>query len=156
MPLPSVISVPRINWGKRKDRSVMGNFRTIDGQFIIGKELTADENCAVWEDLIYPKKFLIDPENQYQAEDGHWHQTYDIRSQIPLSLRKPSSLKDGKNDADELSKISDQIFGVTSDHTEFGLYKKLEDGDQWNKLTWIISIVCGSLLIIAGMHYLWG
>ena len=134
----------------------MCNFRTIDGRFIIGKELTADENCAVWEDLTYPKKFLIESENQYLAEDGHWHQTYDIRSQIPLSLRKASSLKDGKNGAEELSKISDQIFGVTSDHTEFGLYEKVSQGDQWNKLTWIISIVCGTLLMVAGMHYLWG
>ena len=154
--MPLQLSVPRLTFGKTKGKSVMCNFRTIDGQLIIGKELEAEDDCVIWQDLKYPKKFLVFSENQYLAEDAHWHQTYDIRSQIPLALRVPNSLSDGKNDAEELSKVSDNIFGVTSDNTEYQLYEKASQGDAWNRLTWIISIVCGSLLMVAGMHYLWG
>lgn len=152
---PRSIPIPRITLGKVKERSIMCNIRTIDGRFRV-IELPAQENCVIWEGLTHPKKFLINPKNQFQAEDGHWHQTYDERSQIPLCLREQSYLKDGDNDAAELKEIGHQLFKITSDQTEAEQYEKLSQGETWNKVMWIISIVCGTMLLIAGMNYLGG
>lgn len=122
---------------------------TDDGRWI-DKELPALYSCV--DDEPTGMAFLIDPDNQFLAEDGNWHQLLTEKSEIPLCLRKQSVYQDGKNDEDELNDLGNNIFGLTFEKRQAEAVANAKASDVWNKLTWIVSIGCGTLLLIAGMR----
>ena len=120
------------------------------------KELPVLNSCVYWEELNPALKFLIDVGNQYLGPDNNWYQVYSENSIIPLDLITQNYLKDGQNDEKEKKAIKNRLFKVTSRQTEAEQFKKANENDAWNKLMWIVSIVFGSLVIVAGIVYLGG
>ena len=155
MPLPSAIPIPRISFGKVKERSIMCIILTQARKIRI-KELPVLNSCVYWEELNPALKFLIDSNNQYLGPDGNWYQIYSENSYIPLCPGEGSYLQDGQDDAKEKKAIKNQLFKVTSRQTEAEQFKKAKENDAWNKLMWIVSIVFGSLVIVAGIVYIGG
>jgi len=155
MPLPSSIPIPRISFGKVKERSLMCIISTQARKIRI-KELPVLNSCVYWEELNPALKFLIDINNQYLGPDNNWYQVYSENSYIPLALRTGHYLQDGKDDEKEKKEIKNQLFKITSRQTEAEQFKKAKENDAWNKLMWIVSIVFGSLVIVAGIVYLGG
>ncbi len=149
---PTSIVIPTIKWGKRKERSQMFEFLTVDGRWV-DKEMPALYNCGV--DDVTRTGVIIDPENQYLAEDNNWHQLVWENSQIPLCLRKSNTLTDGENDKEYLEEISNDIFRQSSERAQAAEFEKAKKNDAWNKVMWMISIVCGSTLLIAAMQHFW-
>ena len=155
MPLPTTIPIPRITFGKTKERSLMCIISTQARRIRI-KELPVLNSCVYWEELNPALKFLIDVDNQYLGPDNNWYQVYSENSIIPLDLITQNYLKDGQNDEKEKKAIKNRLFKVTSRQTEAEQFKKANENDAWNKLMWIVSIVFGSLVIVAGIVYLGG
>ena len=147
--------MPGISLGKAKERSLMCIISTQARKIRI-KELPVLNSCVYWEELTPALKFLIDVNNQYQGPDGNWYQVYSENSYIPLALRKANYLQDGQDDEKEKKSIKNQLFKVTSRQTEAEQFKKAKENDAWNKLMWIVSIVFGSLVIVAGIVYIGG
>lgn len=146
---PVNVAIPTLKWGKRKERSQMVEVLTVDGRWV-DRELPALFNCAAENETRIA--FILDPQNQYLAEDNNWHQLAWENSQIPLTLRETSELNDGKDDGKDLQKIGDQIFRLSSEKAQAEEFEKAKTSDIWNKIVWIISIVCGSMLIIVALQ----
>lgn len=142
-----------INLGKRKERSQMCELFTDDGR-LIDMELPALNSCVDSESLGIA--FLLDPQNQFLAEDNNWHQLITEKSQIPLSLRNQAIVKDGEQTIAELNLLGDGLFKLTAEQKQAEQFRKAQSTEVWNKFLWIVSIVCGSFVIIAGMRYIWG
>jgi hypothetical protein len=155
MPLPSSIPIPKISFGKVKERSLMCIIST-QARKIRVVELPVLNSCVYWKELDPALKFLIDVENQYLGPDDNWYQVYSENSSIPLSLITQNYLQDGKNDEAEMKAIKNRLFKITSRQTEMEQFKKAKENDAWNKLMWIVSIVFGSLVIVAGIVYFGG
>jgi len=152
MPISS-IPIPQIKLGKRKERSQMCEVFTDDGRWK-DKELPALNSCV--DDESVGIAFLLDPENQYLAEDNNWHQLITEKSQIPLSLRKQNIYQGGHNDKAELAQLGNDLFKLTAEQKQAERFKNAQASEAWNKFLWIVSIVCGTMVLIAGMRYLWG
>ena len=151
--MPSSIPLPQIKFGKRKERSQMCELFTDDGRWV-DVELPALNSCV--DDEPFSKAYLLDPENQFLAEDNNWHQLITEKSQIPLSLREQNIYQNGENDEKELEALSNSLFRLTAEQKQAEQFKKAQSTEAWNKFLWIVSIVMGSLILIAGMRYLWG
>ena len=119
-------------------------------------ELPVLNSCVHWAELDPALKFLIDVNNQYLGPDGNWYQVYSENSYIPLALYTQNYLQDGENDDKEKRGIRNALFKITSRQTEAEQFKKAKENDAWNKLMWIVSIVFGSFVIVAGIVYLGG
>ena len=101
--------------------------------------------------------WLIDSDNQHKGEDGHWHQILNERSCVPLCLRKTSQYQDGIGDDDaELQKVADDIFKSTDERAQAEQFEKAEQSEAWNKIIWVVSIVCGTVLLVVGIRYFGG
>jgi hypothetical protein len=150
--MPS-IPLPTIKLGKRKERSLMCEVFTDDGRWV-DREMPALSSCV--DDEATGMTYLIDGDNQFLAEDNNWHQLLTEKSQIPLCLRKTSVYQDGKNDDVELKAVSDDIFKLAFSQRQMEALKKAKSEDVWTKFTWIVSIVCGTILIIAMAHQFLG
>ena len=151
--MPTNIPLPALKWGKRKTRSQMCEVFTIDGRWI-DKEMPAFHSYMSVEE--WTMAFLIDSNNQYQAEDGTWHQLITEKSQIPICLMQANVYQDGKDDEKELKELSDQIFKLTDEQAQAEQFAKAGKSEIWNKIMWIISIVCGTFLIVAAFSYFGG
>ena len=119
-------------------------------------ELPVLNSCVFWKELDPALKFLIDVNNQYLGPDNNWYQVYSENSIIPLSLITQNYLQDGNNDDKEMKEIKNRLFKITSRQTEMEQFQKAKENDAWNKLMWIVSIVFGSLVLVAGIVYLGG
>lgn len=155
MPVPTSVPVPRIQLGKTKERSLMAYIITQDRQ-LIKKELPVLFGCAYWADLKEPKKFRIDNNNQYQDKAGNWCQVYNENSYMPLQLRTTHNSTDDEDHEKVQVKFRNSLYRITEDQVEAEQIRNVEQSDAWNKLTWIVSIVFGSLVIVAGIVYLGG
>jgi len=125
---------------------------TVDGRWITS-EMDVLFNCA--DDG--QRAYLLNGANQYYSEeDKAWHQPISEIDFVPLPLRVKSKLADGFNDEADTKKISDDIFVITSEKAQAEEYTKAEQNSAWNKIMWIISIVCGTLLLICGVIFIWG
>jgi len=151
--MPSSIPLPQLKFGKRKERSLVCEVFTDDGRWP-NKELPVLNSCA--DDANVGMSFIIDPDNQFLAEDGNWHQLVSEKSEIPICLRKESTLQDGKDDEGELKQLGHDIFRVSFKKELAEALENAKQSEAWNKLTWIVSIVCGTVLIIFMMQYLGG
>ena len=151
--MPSSIPLPRIKFGKIKERSQMCEVLTDDGR-MIDKEFPVLYSCM--DDESTGMAYMISPENQYKAEDGTMHQILTEKSQVPVCLRSEHYLNDGVNDEKELENIGNEIFGLTFDQKMAEGYQKISDSSGWNKIILIVSIVMVTLLLIVGITTLWG
>lgn len=115
------------------------------------KELPVLSGCAADDET--GMAFLINPDNQYLADDGTWHQLITEKSQIPICLRNKSVYEDGKNDEKELKDVSDDVYKMSFRQKQYEAIEKAKQSEIWNKLIWIVSIGCGTVLIIAAMNY---
>lgn len=155
MPLPSSIPIPRVSFGKTKERSLMCIVATQARKIRI-EELPVLNSCVHWKELYPALRFLIDVNNQYLGPDGNWYQVYSENSYIPLALVTGHYLQDGQNDDQEKKAIKNQLFKTTRRQVEVDQFKKAQENDAWNKLMWIVSIVFGALVIVAGIVYIGG
>jgi len=148
------IPLPQIKLGKRKERSQMCEVFTDDGRWI-DRELPALNSCV--DDEMVGTAFLLDPDNQFQAEDGNQHQLLTEKSQETLRLRKEQiHEEEGDGGKDELVELRNSLFRLTSEQKQAEQFKKAETSEAWNKFLWIVSIVCGTMVLIAGMNYIGG
>jgi hypothetical protein len=151
MPVKS-IPLPTLKFGKRKERSQMCEALTVDGRWV-DKEMPALNNCV--DDG--HRAFLLDADNQYYCpEDGQWHQVLSELDAVPLQLRTTSYLIDGEDDDEDIKKISNDLFMITSEQAQAEQYRIAKQSDSWDKLMWIFTIVFGSFVVICGMVFIWG
>jgi len=154
--MPTSIPIPQLKWGKKKERSIMALVFTIDGR-IRTLEIPVESNCA---NLEYPdgsgKGFLIDAENQYEGEDGLWYQLIDEQDQEPICLRKPHISIGEKEDEQKKKTASDEIFRRAFRQRLMEGMVRAKTTSSQDRMVLIVSIVFGSLLLFAGMNYLWG
>lgn len=150
--MPS-IPIPQLKFGKRKVRSQMCVLLTEDGRW---DEKEYPVAHGVIEDEQAGLKWLIMPDNQYLADDGYWYQILTEMSQVPLCPRNPSFLTDGKNDDKELGEIANELFGITFEDKKTEQFLKAGQSVVWDKIMWIVSIVCGSMIIFAAIRWFAG
>ena len=153
MPLPNSIPIPTIKLGKRKARSQMCEVFTDDGRWL-DKEYPALYSYV--EDEEAGMTYILDPENQFKAEDNTMHQLLTEKSAIPLCLRQANAYqdKDGVAKTNDLVTLGNDLFRLTSKQKMAEQFRAIQVNDAWNKFIWIVSIVCGSMVVIAGMRYL--
>ena len=152
--MPTSIPLPRIKWGKRKERSQMCVLLTEDGRWV-DKEFPVANGVIV--DEIVGQKWLIMPNNLYLADDGNWYQILTDMSQIPLCLRNPSHLVgDEKENTNGLTEISNDLFKVTFEDKKTEQFDKANQSAIWDKMLWCISIVCGTMLLFAAIRWFGG
>jgi len=148
-----MVNIPlTIKLGKRKERSQMCELMTTDGRW-------TDIELPVSGCLDYEKprlSFLIDSQNQYLAEDNQWHQLLTENSVIPICLRKRSVYQDGENDEKELSELGDQLYEQRYNQAKAEQFEIAKQSESWNKFLWLVSIVCGTMLIVAAMNFIGG
>lgn len=149
--MPASIPIPQLKIGKRKERSQVIEALTDDGRWI-DHELPVNNSCMPWEEV--QMAFLVDSDNQYQAEDGNWHQLITEKDMIPLCLRKPNGLQCEKSK--ELENLGNGIFKVSFEQKLLEGIVKAKTSESWNKFVWIVSIVCGAMVMIAGIRYFGG
>ena len=150
--IPGVPSF-QIKLGKRKERSQMCELLTDDGRWI-DIELPALYSCMADESL--HSTYLIDADNQFLAEDNNWHQLLTEKSQVPLCLRKESIYQDGVDDITELNNLANDLFRLTSKKKQSEQFIQMNKDATWNKILWLVTIICSTMIVIAGAQMLWG
>jgi len=151
--MPSSIPLPSLKFGKRKGRSLICEVFTEDGRWF-DKELPVELGCVDSSAPVFAG--IIDPENQFQAADGTWHQLISEKSDIPICLRKKSIYEDGNQDEEDKKKVRDGIFRVAFKKEQAEALENAKASEAWNRLTAIVTIVCVTLFLIVGMTFLRG
>lgn len=151
--MPSAIPIPRISLGKRKERSQMSELLTSDGRWL-DKEYPAEYRSVVDEEG--GSVYLIDEENQYLNEESYWVQLMVETSSLPLPLKTGKSLgsDDEEKVKDKLELLGDDLFQLSSKRKTSELFEKMGKDEMWHKIMWLISIPCGTFLIIAAFRYI--
>lgn len=148
----TTLTLPKIKFGKTKERSQMCIIATDDGR-LIDKELPALYSCMA--DDATAQAWLIDPENQYQGKDGHWYQAITEKTRVPLALRQASQYT-GEEGEKILDNLADEIYKLTKERAKARQVERAHEQERLGKITMIISIVCGTLLIIGAFNYFGG
>ena len=140
------ISVPSIKWGKRKNRSQMCEIFTDDGR-ILTAELDVLFGCV--DDPIRKMGFLIDDENQFVAEDGHWTQILGERSSVPMCMVNPEN-------ADILKARIGGLGRESRENAKSQLYDDAKKNTFADRIVLIVAIAVAGLLIFGAMKFLRG
>lgn len=137
------ITLPALKWGKRKERSQMSEIFTLDGK-IVEREILALRACL--DDPDFGNGFLADAGNQYKAENGKYTiQLLQEHSAFPLTTKVTRNWAN-------FTKLVDQLWIESKSLAISAQYSK----NLHNPMTtflWIISIVFGSFVVVAGMRY---
>ena len=145
--MPVSIPLPRLKWGKRKERSQMCEIVTSDSR-IVDLELDVLSGCVQNTKLTTQDAYILSPENQfYDEEESVWKQLLDELSGEPICLKKP---------IEDVKKLWGDIFENASVSAMLKKQKEAAQSVIWEKLTWIVSIVFGSFIIIAAIQYFKG
>ena len=144
--MPS-IPIPQIKMGKRKERSQMCKLITDDGR-LVDRELKVDYGAMV--DQAAGTLWQIDTEGQYMADDNVWYQILTEVSEYPVSTKAV----DDPDYQKKMEKNSDVVYRLTFNQKQNEFFNQIKTDSQWGKMTLIISIVMGSMIIIAGMRYI--
>lgn len=145
--MPLAIPIPQVKFGKRKERSQMCEIFTEDGR-IVDTELDVLHGSIQNTKLTTQDAFIISAENQfYDMEDGTWKQQINELSAAPICMIKT---------LDDVEKRADEIFKNARISAQTEKLKEAARQWLWEKLTWVISIVCGTFIIIAAMQYFEG
>lgn len=143
--MPSIV-FPTLKWGKRKDKSQMTESFTEDGR-LVEPELDVIRTCI--NEPESGMSFLLDAENQFMGEDGTWRQILWERTCYPVCM-----VNDGKDS--DLGKLLQQISKESRELAIDEQFKKSNKEEKMTPILWIISIVCSTFIIIAGMVALGG
>jgi hypothetical protein len=119
---------------------------TEDGR-IVSVELDVMRDAAVNDDA--KLAFLLDAENQFLAEDGTWRQVLWERTCYPVCMVKP-----GKDP--DMKKLLNQIYKESKEIAISDEFKKSGQENKMSGFLWIVSIICATFIIIAGMNFLGG
>lgn len=149
--LPSTIGIPRITFGKRKARSVMVDLYTDDGR-LVEIEIAAEYACMIDDDLRLA--WMIDSENQYLHPDGTWRQVLSEKSMIPMCMRKVNVFTDGEHDEEDVEQLCKDVFKLAADDVVNDQFRKAARNAALEKLQWIVSIICGTMLCLGVMMWL--
>lgn len=114
--------------------------RIVTLEFDVGRGCTIDENLGM--------AFVISAGNQFTAEDGQWHQLLGERSTIPICLIKETEITDLKG-------LKDKIFREAHEGAKINQYKIANRNFLIDKILWIVTIPCVTLLIIFAAR-MWG
>jgi len=130
----------------------MCDLLTDDGR-LVELEILAEYSCMVDDTLRLG--WLIDSDNQYLAPDGTWRQILTEKSMIPVSTRKESAhLGDGESDSLEL--LDNDVFKLAAEDAVADQFRKADQNSLLDKLQWIVSVVCGTFLILGTMVWIGG
>lgn len=144
--MPKTLTVPTIKWGKRKERSQMCEIFTEDGR-IVDMELDVLHGCVQNKMLESGDAHLLSEENQFlDEEDGIWKQQIGELSVEPICMINPNAMGDVKK----------RVEGIYADRRKSLMMmenKKALRSPIMDKLLWIITIVCGTAIIIAGINF---
>lgn len=149
--MPSSIPLPQIKLGKRKDKTQMGHVSTTDGR-VVPEEIPVTSNCAMSDK--FTALFLMDDTEQYLGPDGHFYQLWSDKDTIPL-MPKSESVKKAKGEK-SIANSKDAIFNLTEDIETYRNLMQAKKNDFGDTLKWIVSIVFGSLVIIAALYFFVG
>jgi len=144
--LANSIPLPSIKWGKHKERSAMADVFTEDGR-IVEKEMVVSRACIDDEDT--GAAFMLDAGNQFIDEKQTSLQILWERTCFPVCPVTP-----GK-DAD-LGKVVNEVYKENRKLAVDQEFNKAAKADKTNKIIVMISIVCGTFIIIAAMRFLGG
>lgn len=142
--MPTLV-IPSVRWGKRKKRSQMTEVHTEDRRIEI-VEMDVMRSC-----IDNPEKgmgFLLDGGNQYRSEDGNWCQILWERTLYPVSSVK-------KREESNYKDLLLQIYREAKALAKQEQYKKMNQ-NRMNTFLWVVSIFCGTFIIIAGIRWLGG
>jgi hypothetical protein len=149
--MPGSLSIPQIHFGKTKEKSQMFEIITTDGRLPV-EEIPVIANCADSEK--HGAAFIIDYQEQYQAEDGTFHQLVSDKSQLPLLPKSEQKLFEAKEK--ELNGMAKDIFELTEDKKIDEQFEAAKNNDRGDVIKWVVSVVMGAFVIIAAMQYIWG
>ena len=142
------VTIPTINWGKRKQRSQMCEIFTDDGR-IVNVELDVLKSCV--DDPDKGIGFLLDSDDQFIEEDKQWHQILYEKSSLPICMISGLDIKEG-----ELGKTLDQIFHESQEEAKLRQYERAAKNTIMDKLVWIISIICSAAVIMFAINHFGG
>lgn len=143
------IPLPQINWRGKKERSQMCVIFTSDGREE-NLELDALHGSIQNSKLATQDAFILSAENQFFDEDDNtWKQLINEMSGVPICMIKPM-------EKEEVEKRWGDIFENASVSAMIQKQKEAMQSVIWEKLTWIVSIVFGSFIVIAAIQYFKG
>ena len=104
--------------------------------------------------------FLIDPDCQYQSEDGTWHQIIFEKSAQPLKLFKDpmdEALSDAMEQAGQGDvTLAEELFDLTFQRKQADGFKQSSESSKRDWFLKIVSIVMVGLIVIVGISYMAG
>jgi len=139
------IPLPRISFGKRKQRSQMCEIFTDDGRIIV-VEHDVLRGCVA--DYDKGVGFILDSDNQMVNEDKYWVQVIGERSTIPMCLISPANIPD-------LKELVNQISHETRAAAKMAEYAKAGKNKIVDKLIWIIGMPITAFLLIYMANKFW-
>jgi len=113
------------------------------------KRIEMDVLRGCVDDLPTRQGFLLDPTNQFiDNDDGQSYQPLWERSCYPIGIRT-------KMDTSKHDKMLDALY---VEHKEMAIEEEFENTqkDKMSAFLWIISVVCATFIIIAGMRFFFG
>jgi hypothetical protein len=149
--MPGSIPLPQIHFGKSKEKSVMCEVKTTDNRLVV-EEIPVTANCAASDKR--SAAFIIDNDEQYQAEDGNFIQLVSDKSRFPLMPKSEAVLAALKQK--QLEGQSNDIFELTEEIKIGEQFANARKNDRGDVIKWVVSFVMGAFVLIAAMQYLWG
>lgn len=144
--MPKTLTIPTLKWGKRKERSQVCEIFTEDGR-IVDMELDVLHGCVQNKALESGDAHLISQENQFlDEEDDIWKQQIGELSVLPICMINPKSIGDSKDRVEK-------IYADRLESTMMATNKEALKSPVMERLLWIISIVCCTAIVIAGISY---
>src|SRR3972149_9772703 len=141
--MPTSVPLPSLKWGKRKERSQMCEFFTVDGR---NKDVELPVLNNIADDGL--RAYLIDADNlYYDPDDKTWHQLINEVDYEPLQLRVDHPHAEFEN-------IGDNLFRITSEQAQAEQYRKAKLNNAWDKIVTLFAIVFSALVVVAGIVYI--
>lgn len=144
MPVSS-IPIPQINFGRVKAKTQMVLLITNYGE-VVRREMETFLQTVI--DHKSKKAYLMDWEEQMLGEDGQMYQVIYEKSCLPVCFTDEPETKE-----EQLETVLNNIF---EESFQMKINTDLENAGKnliWDKITLIISLVCGTILVVAFMQW---
>lgn len=148
--MPTSIPLPQIKFGKTKERSQMNLVYTGDGR-ILEREFPCGISSINDDD--HRSRYLIDPDNQYQGDDGNMYQMLFDKDAVPLCLRKTSKYRDGIEDEKDMKSLRAGIFKQAFKDKQMEGIESINNSDAWDKAYKIVMLICATILVIVAIRW---
>ncbi len=144
LPSSATIPIPKLSWGKRKQRSQMYRIATLDGRVVL-RELEVSVGCA--NEPKSQKAFLVDTENQYLDERGMWVQVVGESNAVPMMSRV-------ERDMEEQESLINKIYHDTKEDAKLAQFERVKKNAQLEALKWIVGLPTCAFVLIYGLSML--